>query len=568
MYSDLHCHPTGRNFPHFSDYYRANKSKDAHPWVILNGSRKSLRLGKRATSYDQSDFARIVEGRMTLVFAALYPFEHGFYNKVRDVPLGNGTKYRDYLDEQNSPPGLTLKTITGTSVPRLKYIRSNKYEYWRELWDEYDFIARKSGVKETVKVKIDQDENPNNIDPRDTKVSGTYYLVADNPNGPNLTPPTQYSDPNRSFKSKNQMQKDSRGEAFVILTIEGMHALSMKNQCIPVSRQKLLERIKDIKVWDPPIFFITLAHHFDNNLCSHAHSMFRIGILGDWNPDQRKNMNYWGNRHGKTPTQKELVQGFSKLGFEVAHELLNIKKSGGKLVPKQNNGRRILIDTKHMSASARLDLYEKVIKPYNANNPSDLIPVIASHSAYSGETTLMGHIRRYENEEDDFSPLRISDFYPDYGFNPWNINVCDEDVQMIVQSKGLVGLSFDERVLGASERWKKRYGKKTTGIYLLANNIIGMAEACRSIGKHKFVASSSSYTFWDCITLGSDFNGVVDPVDSYPTVEQYDDFESHIGKALLEYPEIKSMGINSQNIKTVVRKMCIDNAWAFVKKHF
>ena len=42
-------------------------------------------------------------------------------------------------------------------------------------------------------------------------------------------------------------------------------------------------------------------------------------------------------------------------------------------------------------------------------------------------------------------------------FNPWTINLFDEDILEIVESSGMIGIIMDERVLG--------YGKLDRGIY-------------------------------------------------------------------------------------------------------
>ena len=67
-------------------------------------------------------------------------------------------------------------------------------------------------------------------------------------------------------------------------------------------------------------WFVTFSHHFYNELCGHARSLRKI--------------------IGKLTNQEEGINtSFTPLGLEVLDILLD-----------KNNGRRILIDVKHMSA--------------------------------------------------------------------------------------------------------------------------------------------------------------------------------------------------------------------------
>jgi len=121
----------------------------------------------------------------------------------------------------------------------------------------------------------------------------------------------------------------------------------------------------EMKQWKEPVFFITLSHHFNNYLFGHAHSIpdDAGGIL-----DQSDGMN-----SGITPNGREIL----RLLLSVDDHL---EFSPAKL------GRRILIDIKHLSALARKEYYHDFLKPLMAKG--DIIPVIASHVAYSGRVSL------------------------------------------------------------------------------------------------------------------------------------------------------------------------------------
>jgi hypothetical protein len=44
-------------------------------------------------------------------------------------------------------------------------------------------------------------------------------------------------------------------------------------------------------------------------------------------------------------------------------------------------------------------------------------------------------------------------------FNPWTINLFDEDILLILQSKGLIGVSFDQRIVGAGKIYPELFSE-------------------------------------------------------------------------------------------------------------
>ncbi len=561
-FSDLHCHPTGMNFPRFSieDPTRL-QDPEAHPWFIEKANKGKLAKGRRATGYSQSDWARLIHGNVKLVIASLYPFEHGFINHIRKAPIGDPDKYSSWLDLRKSPPGLTTSAIMSFTKDRIYYMRDDAFDYWNELRKEYEFFLRKSGVEDSARIEHDQDgdlkirKGEKRID-----VSGRYWVVARDPDNVDYQNPRE---PNVGFKGAdfiNQVDNEPNQTA-TILTIEGMHSLSMSNQAVQVSDEELMNRINTIKQWDPPILFVTFGHHFDNRLCSHAHSLFRVELVGDWNPDQSVNMDYITYPTENPSGDKKI--GLTQLGYKAMLALLHLKEESGQLVDNTADGHRILIDTKHMSASARYQMYNDIIKPYNeGKSDDDKIPVIASHSAYSGIVTLEQMMDRYEFEEDDFFPERMSEFLPGYGFNPWNINVSDEDIHIICETRGLLGISFDERVLGLQDKYSK--DDHWNNIDIIVNNLLGIAHAAKAVNMDQY---SSQHNVWDCICIGTDFNGFVDPVNQYPTAVDFGEFAEDLKKQF-DAGVFSAYGINSGNSQEVVEKMAIENIRRFVVKHF
>jgi hypothetical protein len=83
---------------------------------------------------------------------------------------------------------------------------------------------------------------------------------------------------------------------------------------------------------------------------------------------------------------------------------------------------------------------------------------------------------------------------------------------------------------------------------------------------------SQSEKFWDCICIGTDFDGVIDPVNNYATVLHFealrDDLLSEFNK--LSDAELHAAYCFSYKGKfdQLLDKFCFKNAWEFVQTHF
>ncbi|ATL48858.1 hypothetical protein COR50_17740 [Chitinophaga caeni] len=153
--------------------------------------------------------------------------------------------------------------------------------------------------------------------------------------------------------------------------------------------------------------------------------------------------------------------GISQQGKEVIDAAYTMKVG--------NKSAQILIDIKHMALKSRLDFYAyRQEKNY-------ALPIIASHMGVTGCSI----------EEWKFS-LESSRLLNTYGvpfvgitmdrslagywgainkeftFNSWSINLMDEDIEEVMKSKGMIGLSLDVRILG----WQAGLAKKDKEEYL------------------------------------------------------------------------------------------------------
>ena len=141
--------------------------------------------------------------------------------------------------------------------------------------------------------------------------------------------------------------------------------------------------------------------------------------------------------------------GISDLGKEVIDTAYNMEVDG-KATP-------VLIDIKHMSLQSRLDFYK-----YRRERGYAL-PIIASHMGVTGyslrewKDAIDREECRYHYDQGirTVKTLMLRKVAGKWGainsqftFNPWSINLMDEDIIRVLTSGGLIGLNLDVRILG------------------------------------------------------------------------------------------------------------------------
>lgn len=546
-FADLHCHPGELIYHKLRGdterlEFTADRNNNPTRLDAIKESCSKLLKGKMAGPYLQSDFFKSSLSRHSLLFVALYPLEMGFATGefrtgrflstlLSNIPFLNSIMFT-----------LNIKKL---NVGRRKYlyIRSGDYDYYDELEAVYAYYNNKNGEVFNGETFVDRCKKG--------PTKGRYKIIQTKQDVVEMLNPAPQS------------------TIGVIFTVEGLHAFGTghikKSKDKDVDEATFLARIEDWKKRDLPIFFITFSHHFNNKLCGHAHSF--PNIVGNLVLAQEEN----------------LAAGFTELGREAMNLLLNLGKYA-----TGNHGRRILIDVKHMSPSGRKEYYQ-VIKTHNVQNPDDVIPIIASHMGFTGRQLLDDIIylnkegkpdarQTRKKEKDRLSEPGFMISGKTYHFSPWGINLCGEDVREIVRSKGLIGLSMDERILSAKKtrKWisRKRWSvekKRELFIGIVLNNILGVLDAVYN-NPSDLTEEEKSHVA-DCLCLGSDFDGYINPLDAYSAVSMYEDLCEDLVKAIQQYNEKNqdsplSKFINPatdlQQITNWVDKFAFKNAYDFV----
>lgn len=310
-----------------------------------------------------------------------------------------------------------------------------------------------------------------------------------------------------------------------IITIEGGHALGTgapDTDKIPKEEliEQLTKNIQIIKNWKVPPFQINLSHHFWNHLAGHATS-FKRPINSLVNQNKGKN------------------RGITEAGWHVIRELLST-----------GNGKRILIDTKHMSVAARKEYYA-FITNHNHVNPQHKIPVISSHACANGFKTMDSSIR----ENDVFAKTRKDRLYK------WSINISDEEARIIHKSEGLIGLMVDRGNMGGIDLIKE--------IVKIPDPVKQRKEYARLFWDNAFqlVKAVGEKSGWDMIGLGTDYDGSITHMDPYPTAVEIPMLQQDLIEVLesTQYRKELWFGYTPQEL---VENIMHGNALAFYKKFF
>lgn len=326
-----------------------------------------------------------------------------------------------------------------------------------------------------------------------------------------------YKELEQALKKKNTL--------IGIVTIEGAHVLGTGTDAADKMNREdtlnmLAENIKTIKNWEFPPFVMNLSHHFWNHLAGHAKS-FKRPINNIVNQNKGKN------------------KGITEEGWHVIRELLSTK-----------NGKRILIDTKHMSAAARKEYYA-FIDNQNYVNPDYKIPVISSHACANGFKTIDSSVAK----ADMIVKTRKSRLFK------WSINISDEEANIIHDSEGLIGLMVDKGNLGGidvvAEISKQTDLQKQRKLFaqLFWDNVFQLVKA---VGKK---------SAWNMIAFGSDFDGSITHMDPYPTAAELPLLQQDL-IAYLEKKEYHNELWYGYTPTELVDKIMNGNAMDFYRKFF
>lgn len=379
----------------------------------------------------------------------------------------------------------------------------------------------------------------------------------------------------------------------IFFLVEGCHSLiDSVNKITGAAKynpDEILSNL-DILLTTAKIVSINITHLQQSSLCNHAFAM-----------------------------QIADVTHFIPLGNGLADD-------GRKVIQGMFN-RGISVDLKHMSYKSRLD-FRNDMDAGRYQNPQ--VP-LCSHVGFTGIpfSSWIGNIQRLEPVSDSFyielvKPLQNDNSFFDPGtpaFNLSTINLFDEEIVWIVKNGGVIGLSLDRRIIGyisanddrptgrdstsplfvdkeyiSKSEWSSLgldgaiLGKLITGDpddYVTENvetdcldrsqstvleyysdhvlmHILHYFQVCFDAGIPIATASKS-------ITIGSDYDGLINPFINIEKVESIPDLKQYILTNLsfcLSSSEKSKVWKGQLDIKSFVEDLFYNNGFNFIKNWF
>ena len=217
-------------------------------------------------------------------------------------------------------------------------------------------------------------------------------------------------------KKASDFDEAEQNTVFGVIIVEGLHCF-FDDPDAPNAKEKFTENFNAFTSANT-VVSMNICHMQQNKFCNHAYGI------------QLFNPSFFYPE----------MQSITKWGEEIISLMIS---------------KKILVDVKHMSLRARLDLYRMFKLPNT--EPKYVQPLICTHAGTTG-LPIIDRVKYILSTPDDkgsvYELVHLkpkSRFYDDVYHNCSSINLYDEDIENIFLSEGIIGLSFDQRILGFAD---------------------------------------------------------------------------------------------------------------------
>ena len=285
--------------------------------------------------------------------------------------------------------------------------------------------------------------------------------------------------------------------------------------------------------WCP--FYITLTHHFWNQLGGHSVTFSNIinKVL-----DQTTG----------------LSKGVTPLGQMVIEQLLST----------EHGQKRILVDISHMSHRMRRYYFRYL------STRGDQIPIIASHTGVNGKRTMSEAV--IKTTEGNYHEIADELYRTSTFFNPWDLLLSDEEIMIIHRSGGIIGINLEHRIMMGTEklnetkrlaRSKNRNEQQEIWIRPFIGQVL---HAARVILQETGDPSG----IWDNICIGSDYGGMITPIAAFPSAEKFPEFEEALFSGMKKLVDSEELLISKtdEEIREITDRVMWKNLVKFLSRHF
>lgn len=420
---------------------------------------------------------------------------------------------------------------------------------------------------------------------------------------------------------------------WLVLTVEGAHnfygSLLSDPHDIPGYRitnnqeMQILNNLDSIKN-NYRLFFVTPAHLFENKISGGARgldidkSIFRkiLSIL------------MWDHRF--SIVDNKAIEGINKIHLVNASSTPNCNcnyepiepdtvtvgwRFIKRLLEPNVNGKRTFIDMRHMDVKARIQIIDTIKKMNESLSEAKKIPLIVSHGAVSGKNKQMaeylGSCPRFDDYE-EFTPKKIKEYYTHWAkvcpghiginifqvdsflqkagwFHPMSNNLFDEEIKEVYNSGGIIGITMEERALGKgtynyknipeeeqltgfyNKNYSMYFASKKTKKDLLLDSLLQAEPFVRNLF---YIVENSGFKdsikAWQHVAIGSDFDGMMNPIDICPTAAAIPKFYRFLVENLNFYADFlkKSELLLKREPAELLSKVFYLNGENFIKKYF
>lgn len=502
---DIHCHPQLKPYSRAHAYMplvqSVNPGHVSSLWFTSNPTylEKSANNMLGLTLFPQANLSGAAKANVQVMVVAIGCIEKGF------------VQFRGVLSlfEQ-----LLVNLTTGFGKTRVNALKSMQ-DYWSDFQQEMAFI--KSGEGRAVKVG---------------ERWMTYELARD------------FKDLERIIeRNKKIPAQNTAADPFTIAfipSLEGLHILNTGLGQV-LNEEDVLAKLKMLKKSPERPWFVSLCHHFFNQLCGHSRS-FKAPMINAL--DQSEGMD----------------SGFTDLGKKVVAELL----SGA-------DGGPVFIDLKHMSIAARA-YYIALLQQARYKGK---VPVIISHGVCNGAKDYTANGPTHQLPGNTFYDIPLYDVPAGYDrtgklIDTNQINFYDEEILAMIRTEGIMGIQLDERRIANEMTFKKlkktantEYNEKFQYSLLVWNQVLHVAK----------LADGRGLPAWHHVAIGSDFDGIVDPLNRFWTLEEYGELEAFLlinarnfVGANVAHP--MRHAINQLTAEEIISRLFAENAWSFFQKWY
>ncbi len=512
---DFHLHPIFKKFIcQFDDSYPSTRDVESllgdfeltRPLVRLLDEELLHILGSQAS------IQQLQAGPLSVGVAAIAPIERLFSND-RD-----GGLFGKVLNS-----GLTAPL----DLAYMNKIREGQVSYYQLFIREVSLYKRLHDAK---KIQLLTRQNPNAL----ANPSAIPHLALSLEGGHGLCR-TLIGRPGQPDKPVDPKEPANPDTQFNIKTADSL-ANDFKNG-FTVDPAKSLRQLQQA-LWTQQLdlFYLGLTHlsYIDQqHLATHAYGIKMLSDVSSY----------------------PVGNGLSTKGLQVVDAAYNLTVTLNGATHKAP----VLIDIKHLSLKSRLDLYAyRKQKNY-------ALPLIASHIGVTGYS-----ISAWQAALSEASLVKLASGEPSveitvqrkmagswgvlnrtFTYNAWSINLMDEDIEAVLVSDGLIGVSLDVRILG----WQDAPGKGDKAEFMSpeefrfffpdrARQLAGASTESEllptkeerhplalcfnllhivSVGKIR-----TDKDPWAHVCIGSDYDGLINPVINCRNVSQLNVLEDNL----------------------------------------